>query len=375
MGKKSKNKSGMNEEDTTTHLDANKEEAKSGRSKRQKEANKSDGNGTSTNAATSSRNSSSDGDNQRASFTGLIQKLTSSMGNANLDDMTTRDIFKRHPMIRVGKFVFIPYLLYYAYYYIRLQHPEYMTKATGGIINLRPAVYGTNTSRQVLIVATPGSGTVQMTNELQKKLSLEIGHETTDAAWDFTRDGSISWFHGIRFLSEPKEANDKVKAIGKICNHADFEIHSNMGFHPAMFGPPINKCSYRSKWDECWKSECYISLLKEWGCAITDTCEKTTVTFPKNIHQVRNPMHTLESLVVKYCIGGVDGLAAVPFWTYASALFPKYDNFYADSCIEAVGYFMVMYLEAMVDARKKGELMHFIELKIHRPVMLPRWQV
>lgn len=251
MGKKSKNKSGMNEEDTTTHHDA-KEEAKSGRSKRQKEANKSDGNGTSTNAATSSRNSSSDGDNQRVSFTGLIHKLTSSMGNANLDDMTTRDIFKRHPMIRVGKFVFIPYLLYYAYYYIRLQHPEYMTKATGGIINLRPSVYGTNTPRQVLIVATPGSGTVQMVNELQKKLSLEIGHETTDAAWDFTRDGSISWFHGIRFLSEPKEANDKVKAIGKICNHADFEIHSNMGFHPAMFGPPINKCSYRSKWDECW---------------------------------------------------------------------------------------------------------------------------
>lgn len=78
---------------------------------------------------------------------------------------------------------------------------------------------------------------------------------------------------------------------------------------------------------------------------------------------MRNPIHTLESLVVKYCIGGVDGLAAVPFWTYASALFPKYDNFYADSCIEAVGYFMVMYLEAMVDASKKGAIDAFYRIE------------
>ena len=50
-----------------------------------------------------------------------------------------------------------------------------------------------------------------MSTELRTKLSLEIGHESTDAAWDFTRDGSVSWFHGIRFLTQPKDANEKVK--------------------------------------------------------------------------------------------------------------------------------------------------------------------
>ncbi|KAL7537656.1 hypothetical protein ACHAXR_007981 [Thalassiosira sp. AJA248-18] len=283
--------------------------------------------------------------------TGFLQKIRSFTGSNKLDDMNAWEIFTKHPLIHVGKFILIPYLIYLSRFYVQLQHPEYISKMTGGIINLRPAIYGTNISRQVLIVATPGSGTVQMSSELRNKLSLEIGHESTDAAWDFTRDGSISWFHGIRFFSQPKDNNEKIRSIAKICN-SDIETHSNMGFHPAMYGPPMNKCSYRSKWNECWKSECYIMLLKEWGCGITNTCE---INFEKNIHQVRNPMKTLESLVVKYCIGGLEGVTAAPFLTYASALFPSHD-FHEDSCIEATGTFLFMYLQQMLTARSKGHI-------------------
>lgn len=202
MGAKNKKKASSSTPPTSTP-------SKSGsRSKRQKETKPTDANDDDNNS------------NRRVSFTELIQKLVSCMGiKKDLDDMTAGEILKKHPLIRVGKFVLIPYLLYYGYYYIRLQHPEYMSKATGGLINLRPAVYGTNTPRQVLIVATPGSGTVQMSTELRTKLSLEIGHESTDAAWEFTRDGSVSWFHGIRFLTQPKDANEKVK--GK-CIHKMF---------------------------------------------------------------------------------------------------------------------------------------------------------
>jgi hypothetical protein len=52
--------------------------------------------------------------------------------------------------------------------------------------------------RQVLILASQSSGTVQMTKEFSDKLGLEIGHETVDAAWHYVRDGTISLFHTIR---------------------------------------------------------------------------------------------------------------------------------------------------------------------------------
>ena len=118
------------------------------------------------------------------------------------DDMTLWQVFNQHPLIQVGKFIAIPYLLYLAYYYLQLQHPDYLSKATAGIISLRPAVDVSDT-RQLLIIASPSSGTAQIKAELEQKLRLEIGHETTDTAWHFVRDGTVSWFHGIRFLTEP----------------------------------------------------------------------------------------------------------------------------------------------------------------------------
>jgi len=330
---------------------------KSGRSKRQKKEKRAaaDVEGTSGVAhGVPSGNASQ----ESGSLAGFVNKIRSNMGIAKVEDMTMWEILTSHPLVRVGKFILIPYLIYMGNYYLRLQHPEYVSKVTGGLIKLRPAVHGTETPRQVLIVATPGSGTVQMASELRNKLSLEIGHETTDAAWDFIRDGSVSWFHGIRFLTEPRSNEERIESLAKICK-SDIEVHSNMGFHPAMYGPPRNGCSDRSKWDECWESECFVTLLKEWGCGATDSCE---IKFARNIHQVRNPVNTLESLVVKYCVGGLDGTVAQPFLTYASALFPRH-NFYADSCIEATGEFMATYLEKMLEARSRGDIDAFYRIE------------
>ena len=132
-----------------------------------------------------------------------------------------------------------------------------------------------------------------------------------------------------------------------------------MGFHPAEYGPPKRKCSYRSKWDKCWKSECFQILLDEWGCAIKGDCE---IKFKNNIHQVRNPMRTIESLVVKFCIGGLDGEVQPALLAYATAMFP-FHNFHEDSCIEAAGYFLVFYNEAMIEARKRGEVSAFYRIE------------
>eukprot|EP01082_Thalassiosira_pseudonana_P007919 g6705.t1 g6705 contig23:1061029-1062153(-) len=268
----------------------------------------------------------------------------------DVNEMTTWEIFTTHPLIYVGKFIIIPYILYLSYYFILLQHPEYLP------LNLRPSIIGSSASpRQLLVVASPGSGTVQMASELRNSLHLEVGHESTDAAWHFVRDGTVSWFHGIRFLTQPNTQEGLLKSFTSICNTGS----ANLGFHPAMYGPSKHKCSYRSKWDDCWQKECYRILIEEWGCGVKDSCE---IKFANNIHQVRNPMRTLESLVVKFCVGGLEGSIADKFLTYASALFPQHD-FVQDSCIEAAGYFLVMYQEAMIDARARGEISSFYRIE------------
>jgi len=307
-----------------------------------------------------SKNDTPDADPRDEASGGLAKvykKTQSAMGNLKLDDMTFTEVLGRHPLVRVSKYILIPYVLYLSYYYFQLQHPEVVSLATLGLVRLRPAIYNSASPRQVLIVSTPGSGTVQMASSMKKQLGLEIEHESTDAAWSFARDGSISWFHGIRFLA-PTDQKEKFDSIHAICN-APQSTHENMGFHPAMYGPPRNNCSYRAKWNECWKSECYVMLLHEWACMSNLSCD---INFKANLHQVRNPVHNIESLITKFCVGGLEGSVQEPFVKYASALFPTHD-FANDSCIDAVSYFVVMYLEAMVKAREKGHIDSFYKIE------------
>lgn len=285
-----------------------------------------------------------------------------STASKDTDDMTLWQVFGNHPLVTVSKYIFLPYALYLSYFYLQLQHPEYLSKATGGIIQLRPAV-GISDLRQLLIVGSPSTGTVQMQTSLISRLRLEIGHETTDTAWNWVRDGTVSWFHGIRFLTDPthKDKERLAKSFSAICDAG--EDHMNMGFHPAAYREPVNKCSYRDKWSDCWRKECYLALIKEWGCATdVDGAPDCEINFATTLHQVRNPMRSLESLVVKFCIGGLQGSVADSFLIYASALFPSH-NFYEDSCIEAAGHFLVQYQNTMIEARKRGEIAGFYRIE------------
>lgn len=94
-----------------------------------------------------------------------------------------------------------PYALYLVYLYLHLQ---------SGL--LRPVVADAGI-RQVLIVGSQSSGTSQLAAGLQE-LGLEVEHEHSDARWAFCRDGTVSWFHGIRFLPDaPQE-----ESLSLICS-------------------------------------------------------------------------------------------------------------------------------------------------------------
>ena len=238
-----------------------------------------------------------------------------------------------------------------------------------GIVQPRPAVHLTD-PRQVLIVGTISSGTSQVANDLKNKLGLEIGHENAVASWSFVRDGTVSWFHGIRYIPRPGIDNnaehnfvdDRNILKGKllfqsVVDHLCKELRPTMGFHPFMFRD--GKCSLRQKWDDCWKDECKDILTNEWGCGLRKEGDNDNVSnscetpFYKTLHQARHPLRTVESLVTKFCIGGVKGKVQPSFLAFAGDLFPQH-NFLEMSCIEAAGYYTVEYNNAILAARQKG---------------------
>jgi hypothetical protein len=271
------------------------------------------------------------------------------------EDKALWDVFNSHPMVVSAKIVLLPYVLYLAYYFFRLQHPEFL--------RLRPAVLVSD-PRQLLIVAAPFSGNIPITRALYKTLELEIGHETSDTTWHFARDGTVSWFHGIRFLNDP--IAPPTKSLVEICKKGE------MSFHPSNYKYPSDgNCSSRSSWDQCWQLECIQTVYREWGCSTGNTAASCETPFQYKLHQVRNPMRTLEALTVEYCPEGLDGPAKDSFLTYASAIFPNLD--FADySCLETAGYFLVEYQNAMIRARKRGDIDAFYRIEDSSPCDVAR---
>ncbi|GFH55135.1 hypothetical protein CTEN210_11611 [Chaetoceros tenuissimus] len=253
---------------------------------------------------------------------------------------------KKSPMFWISAVVMIPYSLYNFYLYLFLQRPDALQLATLNMYQPRPRVNLTDT-RQVLIVGTISSGTTQVSHDLSKKLHLEIGHENAETNWSFVRDGTVSWFHGVRYIPRPgidtELKNEYLfqQSINALCK----QVYPNMGFHPFMFRD--GQCNLRQSWDACWKDECKQVLTSEWGCGLKEN-EHTCVTpFQNVLHQVRHPLRTIESLVTKFCINGVEGKVQPVFITFASALFPQHD-FSSMSCIEAAGYYVDEYNNAML---------------------------
>ena len=171
--------------------------------------------------------------------------------------------------IAIGMLVCLPYSLYHTYLFVHLQRPDLLSMMMMAPKIQRPA-FGVADARQALIVGTMSSGTTQMAHDLSSKLELEIGHENSETNWSFVRDGTVSWFHGIRFLPRPGIDDTSVSvdielptktvtlegeqlfkySVNVLCK----ELRPNMGFHPFMFRD--NGCSFRQSWDSCWKAEC-----------------------------------------------------------------------------------------------------------------------
>uniref|UniRef100_A0A7S0KXK3 Uncharacterized protein n=1 Tax=Asterionellopsis glacialis TaxID=33640 RepID=A0A7S0KXK3_9STRA len=260
-------------------------------------------------------------------------------------DETAWDVVMNHPLIQV-LYRMLPFLcglaMYHLNSYVRLQCPGLLS----GLMQLRPAISETD-SRQLLIVGAMSSGTKQVAADLNKHLALEVGHEEQDASWNFVRDGTVSWFHGLRFLPAP-EGEEKAQAYRKIClgNYTN-----NMGFHPRMYRASRYGCSSRVTWDQCWARECIAIVDEEWGCAAKETCSPS---FEKNLLQVRNPLETIESLVAKFCQGGLTGTVHPSFLQMLSGIFPSQKDLDSYSCIEAASYFVVNWNNALLNAHEKG---------------------
>jgi hypothetical protein len=287
----------------------------------------------------------------------------------------------------------VPYSLYMGYLYVCLQKSEWLASAAaslsacglGSLVKsaiLRPSLEVSD-ARQFLIVGTMSSGTTQVAHDLASHLKLEIGHDNSETKWSFVRDGTISWFHGIRFLERPGIDNTSAtvdleltlppsmtevegatqivtlegeQLFGYLVNVMCQELHPNMGFHPFMFRD--SQCSMRQSWDSCWRQECRNLLNQEWGCALReadadDADDACTTPYRKILHQFRNPLKTVESLVTKFCIGGVDGELQPAFEVFAKSLFAQYD-FSKLSCVEASGYYVYEYNQAILSAKEEG---------------------
>lgn len=302
------------------------------------------------------------------------QRSNGSTTDSNCDydtnhKLTLWNTLKDSPLFIITSVIMMPYFLYITYLYIHLQQPKMLSTATLGLLKLRPAINVTEL-RQVLIIGSISSGTTQMSYDLEHKLKLEIGHENAETSWSFVRDGTVSWFHGTRYIPRPgidytidkNGVSDGEALFQAIVHGFCSELHPSMGFHPFMYR---SNCSIRQQWDPCWKKECIDILKNEWGCALrkhnddrneknndNNTCE---TPFRKILHQVRHPLRTIESLVTKFCVNGVEGEVQRPFLIFANVLFPQL-NFSEMSCIEATGYYVDEYNSAIIDAKAKGGL-------------------
>lgn len=251
-----------------------------------------------------------------------------------------RQLIYDFPLISASLTVVIPYGLYLLYYYIQLQNPDMLSP----LLKLRPAINST-TERQVLIVGTMGAGTTQVAHELSQLLQLEVDHEVSDASWHFCRDGTVSWFHGIRFLEH------MIQPL----NMCTEPLVKGMGYHPKFFSSNTTCNVYKDKdWSPCWQRECIKRVISEWNCARKDRCE---TPFRKTLFQMRNPMKTIESLFIKFCEGSTmeNGNIHDSFLNLTNSLFPHVaPELSGASCIEAVATYVVEYDRMILKAHAEG---------------------
>jgi hypothetical protein len=211
---------------------------------------------------------------------------------------TAWDVIRRHPLFWALILLGFPYLLFVGWRWVVLQHPF--------LTGMRPAV-GMNDTRQVLIIGSMSSGTSSIAQALREDVGIEVGHEDSDTLWTFVRDGTVSWFHGIRYWKHP-ENRSASHVVSDLCRMAwrFRNSKSNYGFGPTLFGTPEYNCSLiHPKFNQCFHHACSKALTREYGCALTTTPnnrDSCNPPFQTTLLQTREPWKIVQSLAAKYCL-------------------------------------------------------------------------
>lgn len=271
---------------------------------------------------------------------------TNAATDAKPQDETLWQTFSSHPLVQVAPVILIPYLIYISYYFFTLKRPDIISTATLGLINLRPAVR-LHESRQVLVLGSMGSGTLQLASALSQIMRLEITHETSDAENHFARDGTVSNFLGLRYVDKqafPPEASARV--ISDLC--VERGKGSENALQPKNFQPTT--CSEYVKWSTCHSKECLDLISNEWGCGlIEDGCR---THFVKVLHLVQHPLRTIPELMAKVCPGAAKTVH--PAFRQLANVF--LDDSGADNCLAPVAWYVIRYNNALLQARKAGRI-------------------
>jgi hypothetical protein len=261
--------------------------------------------------------------------------------------------FTSHPLVRVSPFVVIPYLLYHLIYFVTLKHPEWVSSATLGFIQLR-APLAWHEARQVLIIGPEIAQNRNVATGLAQKATLhvEVALEAMDASNYFCRDGTVSWFQIMRFL-EPWEqppplnhqegeesswSNDtEVLPVSKY-QELQFQSWNRLCMNRTdpivtLFHPKFHRetsCSTREVWSSCWAKECLSAVSSMWGCAWKsqngptqpsdgESSSSCLPPFERVLHLTRHPLRTIETLNATYCETPTDSHA---FLELATSWFP-----------------------------------------------------
>lgn len=182
--------------------------------------------------------------------------------------------------------------------------------------------------RQVLIIGSLSSGTSAVV-DLQTKIGLEIGYQNADTTQSFVRDGTASWFHGIRFLDlSNKDVQSRAKMIVDLCA-VSWRVYSSdkINFNNAwsnygmsllpLFGPTSVKFDvphWHPSFRKSYLNTCHRTMLRELSCGINEISVEdkgddvaTTITkkcptpFQRTLIQTRRPWDIVASLVTRYC--------------------------------------------------------------------------
>ncbi|KAJ1639195.1 hypothetical protein T492DRAFT_938106 [Pavlovales sp. CCMP2436] len=189
-----------------------------------------------------------------------------------------------------------------------------------------------------------------LTHDNRQALGLEIEHENSNSGETECRDGTVSWFHGVRFFpGEVAPGTIDGLCLGKF---------RRVGWHPHMFRNPRG-CwgEWWGLWGACWEQTCREVAAEIWGCA-RRTDRPCETPFVRSLLQVRHPLRVVESLGVKFC-ESADAAVNPDISHIFAAMWPANADKFSSSesgCLRAIAWYWTLYHESLEGALESGAL-------------------